>query len=48
MINIETLIPPRPKRSAAQADGGEYVGPPVPGGDEQQDAKQNRVRRKKE
>ena len=30
------------------AGGGEYVGPPVPSGDEQQDAKQNGLRRKKE
>jgi hypothetical protein len=35
-------------RQKMSADGGEYVGPPVPSGDEQQDAKQNRVRGKKE
>ncbi len=35
-------------RQKMSAGGGEYVGPPVPGGDEQQDAKQNRVRGKKE
>ena len=36
------------RRQKMSAGGGEYVGPPVPGGDEQQDAKQNRVRGKKE
>ena len=35
-------------RQKMSAGGGEYVGPPVPSGDEQQDAKQNRVRGKKE
>ena len=35
-------------RQEMSAGGGEYVGPPVPGGDEQQDAKQNRLRGKKE
>jgi hypothetical protein len=30
------------------AGGGEHVGPPVPGGDEQQDAEQNRLRGKEE
>src|SRR5580765_4759381 len=30
------------------ANGGECVGPPVPGGHEQQDRNQHRVRRKKE
>ena len=35
-------------RQEMSADGGEYVGPPVPGGDEQQDAEQNRVRGKEE
>ena len=35
-------------RQKMRAGGGEYVGPPVPGGDEQQDAEQNRVRGKKE
>ena len=30
------------------AGGGEYVGPPVPSGDEYQDAKQNRLRGEKE
>ena len=35
-------------RQKMSARGGEHVGPPVPGGDEQQDGKQDRVRRKKE
>src|SRR5436190_3751818 len=30
------------------AGGGEYIGPPVPNGDNEQDANQNRVRGKKE
>jgi hypothetical protein len=28
------------------AGGGDYIGPPVPSGDEQEDAKQNRLRGK--
>ena len=35
-------------RHKMSTGGGEHVGPPVPNGDEQQDAEQNRVRRKKE
>ena len=35
-------------RQEMSAGGGEHVGPPVPGGDEQQDGEQNRVRRKEE
>ena len=33
-------------RQKVSAGGGEYVGPPVPNGHDQQDANQNRVRRK--
>ena len=35
-------------RQKMSARGGEYVGPPLPGGDEQQDGNKNRVRGKKE
>ena len=36
------------RRQEMRADGGEDVGPPMPGGDQQQRAEQNRVRRKEE
>ena len=35
-------------RQEMSAGGREHVGPPVPGGDEQQDGKEDRVRGKKE